>query len=115
MSSKNRKPIIIKEIEEEPSTIEELVVKQLEENDGAIVHPHILPAEEIKDIPAVILKKVQVDTWLNVRNGPTPDSEIVDRLENGDIVEIFAAKDNFAKISETEDKWVNTKFLFPVH
>ena len=80
-----------------------------------IVHPHILSAEEIKDIPAVILKKVQVDTWLNVRSSPTPDGEIVDRLENGDIVEIFAAKDNFAKISETEDKWVNTKFLFPVY
>lgn len=115
MSSKNRKPMIIKEIEEEPSTIEELVDKQLEENDGAIVRPHILPAEEIKDIPAVILKKVQVDTWLNVRNGPTPDGEIVGRLENGDIVEIFAAKDNFAKISETEDKWVNTDFLLPVY
>lgn len=114
MSSKNRKPFI-KENEEEPSTIEELVDKQLEENDGAIVHPHILPAEEIKDIPSVILKKVQVDTWLNVRNGPTPDGEIVGRLENGDIVEIFAVKDNFAKISETEDKWVNTDYLFPVY
>lgn len=116
MSSKNRKPIIIKEIEEEPSDLEKFVNKQLEENDGAIVHPHILSAEEIKYImPSVTLKKVQVDTWLNVRNGPTPDSDIVGRVENGDIVEIFAAKDNFAKISETEDKWVNTKFLFPVH
>lgn len=131
MAGRNKKTSVIKDIDElekekkveeidalnKVADISEIVDKNLEENDGAIVHPHIVPAEEIKkDIPTVHLRKVQVDPYLNVRNKPSMSgSEIIGRVENGDIVEIFAIKDNFAKISETEEKWVCTDFLFPVY
>lgn len=131
MAGRNKRTSAIKDIDElekekqsektdaleKVADISEFVNKQLEENDGAIVHPHIVSAEEIKaEIKNVNLKKVEVDPWLNIRNKPSMSgSEIIGRVENGDIVEIFAIKDNFAKISETEEKWVCTDFLFPVY
>ena len=68
-----------------------------------------------ENIPSVTLKKVKVTPFLNVRNAPSMNGDVIDRLEDGDIVEIFAVKDNFAKVSETEDRWVRTDFLFPVY
>ena len=131
MAGRNKKTSVIKDIDElekekqieekvdaleKVADISEIVNEHLEENNGAIVHPHIVSAEELKDIPTVHLRKVQVDPYLNVRNKPSMSgSEIIGRVENGDIVEIFAIKDNFAKISETEEKWVCTDFLFPVY
>lgn len=130
MAGRNKKTSVIKDIDElekekqieendaleKIADISEIVDKHLEENDGAIVRPHIVLAEELKDVPTVHLRKVQVDPWLNVRNKPSMNgSEIIGRLENNDIVEIFAIKDNFAKISETEEKWVCADFLFPVY
>lgn len=132
MAGRNKKTSVIKDIDElekekqieeidalnKVADISEIVDKHLEENDGAIVRPHIVSAEEVKAEPkdSVNLKKVQVDPWLNVRNKPSMSgSEIIGRVENGDIVEIFAIKDDFAKISETEEKWVNINYLVPVY
>lgn len=132
MAGRNKKTSVIKDIDElekekqveeidaleKVADISEIIDKHLEENDGAIVHPYIVSAEEVKAEPkdSVNLKKVQVDPWLNVRNKPSMSgSEIIGRVENGDIVEIFAIKDDFAKISETEEKWVNTNYLVPVY
>lgn len=133
MAGRNRKTSAIKDIDElekekkveeaevkaetEPlekiADVSEIVDKHLEENDGAIVHPHIVSAEEVK---SVNLKKVMADPFLNVRNKPSMvGSEIIGKVFTGDIVEIFAIKDGFAKISETEEKWVSMDYLVPVY
>ena len=131
MAGRNKKTSVIKDIDElekekkaeeidaleKVADVSEIVDKHLEENDGAIVHPNIVSAEEIKtEIKSVNLKKVEVDPWLNVRNKPSMNgSEIIGKVFTGDIVEIFAIKDDFAKISETEEKWVNMNYLVPVY
>lgn len=124
MAGRNRKTSAIKDIDElekeqkvdaleKVADVSEIVDKHLEENDGAIVHPHIVSAEEIK---SVNLKKVMADPFLNVRNKPSMvGSEIIGKVFTGDIVEIFAIKDGFAKISETEEKWVSMDYLVPVY
>lgn len=130
MAGRNKKTSVIKDIDElekekqieendalkKVADVSEIVNEHLEENDGAIVHPHIVSAEEVKDIPTVNLKKVKVDPWLNVRNKPSMlGSEIIGKLVTDDVVEIFATKDGFAKISETEEKWVSMDYLVPVY
>lgn len=86
-----------------------------EKNNKKLEGKNINTAIVDENIPSVTLKKVQVTPFLNVRNAPSMNGDIIDRLEDGDIVEIFAVKDNFSKISETENKWVRTDFLFPVY
>lgn len=131
MAGRPRKTTVIKDIDElekekqveeidalnKVADVSEIVDKHLEENDGAIVHPHIVSAEEIKAEPKTVhLRKVQVDPYLNIRNKPSMNgSEIIGKLFTGDVVEIFATKDNFVKISETEEKWVCSDYLFPVY
>ena len=127
MAGRNKKTSAIKDIDElekekqvdaleKVADVSEIVNEHLEENDGAIVHPHIVSAEEVKNIPTVNLKKVKVDPWLNVRNKPSMlGSEIIGKLVTDDVVEIFATKDGFAKISETEEKWVSMDYLVPVY
>lgn len=58
--------------------------------------------------------RVEANPWLNVRNAPSFDSEVVGQLNSGDIVEIVETKGEFVKISSTENKWVCIKFLIPV-
>lgn len=111
MAGRPRKTTVIKDIDELESAKEES--KVIEEPVEEIVK---IESEPKDNIPTVHLRKVQVDPYLNIRNKPSMSgSEIIGRLENGDTVEIFAIKDNFAKISETEEKWVCTDFLFPVY
>lgn len=111
MAGRNKKTSVIKDIDEMESAKEES--KVIEEPVEEIIK---IKPEPKEDVPTVHLRKVQVDPYLNVRNKPSMSgSEIIGRVENGDIVEIFAIKDNFAKISETEEKWVCTDFLFPVY
>ena len=127
MAGRNKKTSVIKDIDElekkkqieEKSPLENVAdISEIEIPD-VIVHEERIPAEEAKKLitpVAVNLKKVEVDPWLNVRNKPSMSgSEIIGRVENGDIVEIFAIKDDFAKISETEEKWVNMNYLVPVY
>lgn len=131
MAGRNRKTSAIKDIDElekekqieeidaleKVADVSEIVDKHLEENDGAIVRPHIVSAKEVKAEPkSVNLKKVMADPFLNIRNKPSMvGSEIIGKLFTGDIVEIFAIKDGFAKISETEEKWVSIDYLVPVY
>lgn len=127
MAGRNKKTSVIKDIDElekeqkvdvleKVADVSEIVNEHLEENDGAIVHPHIVSSEEVKNIPTVNLKKVKVDPWLNVRNKPSMSgSEIIGKLVTDDVVEIFATRDGFAKISETEEKWVSMDYLVPVY
>lgn len=130
MAGRNKKTSVVKDIDElekekqieendalkKVADVSEIVNEHLEENDGAIVHPHIVSAEEVKDIPTVNLKKVMADPFLNIRNKPSMSgSEIIGKLFTGDVVDIVATKDGFAKISETEEKWVSMDYLVPVH
>lgn len=129
MAGRNKKTSAIKDIDElekekqieendaleKVADVSEIVNEHLEENDGAIVHPHIVSAEEVKDIPTVNLKKVIADPFLNIRNKPSMSgSEIIGKLFTGNVVDIVATKDGFAKISETEEKWVSMDYLFHV-
>lgn len=125
MAGRPRKStIVVKEIEEvkespiekEAVDISELVDKQLEENGGAIIHPHILPSEEIKGMlkEATPIRRgtVRCDTpssWLNVRNAPNGD--IIGKLDHGSAVDIFEIQKDFAKISATENKWVSLAYI----
>lgn len=130
MAGRNRKTSAIKDIDElekekqieendaleKVADVSEIVNEHLEENDGAIVHPHIVPAEEFKaEAKSVNLKKVIADPFLNIRNKPSMSgSEIIGKLFTGNVVDIVATKDGFAKISETEEKWVSMDYLFHV-
>lgn len=120
----SKKSLVIKEIEEvkespiekEAVDISEIVDKQIEENDGAIVHPHILPSEEIKgmlkEVTPIRRGVVKCDTptsWLNVRNAPNGD--IIGKLDHGSAVDIFEIQKDFAKISATESKWVSLAYI----
>lgn len=97
---------------EKVADVSEIVNKHLEENDGAIVHPNIVSTEELIIKPATAnTKTVKTDPWLNVRNKPSYNSDIIGKLFNGDIVTVEEVKDGFAKISPTEDKWVSVDYL----
>lgn len=110
MAGRNRKTSAIKDIDEleKEKQIEEKVEEPKED---------IQKEPEVKAEPkSVNLKKVMADPFLNVRNKPSMvGSEIIGKLFTGDIVEIFAIKDGFAKISETEEKWVSMDYLVPVY
>lgn len=103
-----------KEVEEalnKIADISEIVDKQLEENDGAIVQSYIVSSNEIKIAP--IRTGVVKDcngTWLNIRKAPFSDV-IIGKLYNGDKVDIYEINKGFAKISATEDKWVSVAFI----
>lgn len=108
MAGRNRKTSAIKDIDELEK--EKQIEEKVEE-----------PKEDIQKEPeaepkSVNLKKVEVDPWLNIRNKPSMvGSEIIGKLFTGDIVEIVTTKDGFAKISETEEKWVSIDYLVPVY
>ena len=87
-------------------------IKDLDVKEEKVVEPKSEPVVEKDDIPSKF--RVEANPWLNVRNAPSFDSEIVDKLNSGDIVEIIETKGEFVKISSTENKWVCIKFLTPV-
>ena len=117
MAGRNRKTSAIKDIDELEKE-QKLEEKVEEPKEDIQKKPEVEEnVEEPKDdIPTVHLRKVQVDPWLNIRNKPSMNgSEIIGKLFTGDVVEIFAIKDNFVKISEAEEKWVCADYLFPVY
>lgn len=87
-------------------------IKDLDAKEEKVVEPKSEPVIEKNDVPSKL--RVEADPWLNVRNAPSFDSEVVDQLNSGDIVEIVGIKGEFVKISSTENKWVCIKFLIPV-
>lgn len=48
---------------------------------------------------------------LNVRNKPALNGNIVGTLKKGDEVTIYAYQNGWVKISQTEDKWCNYKYI----
>lgn len=80
-------------------------IKDLDVKEEKVVEPK-------NDVPSKL--RVEANPWLNVRNAPSFDSEVVGQLNSGDIVEIVETKGEFVKISSTENKWVCIKFLTPV-
>lgn len=80
-------------------------IKDLDIKEEKVVEPK-------NDVPSKL--RVEANPWLNVRNAPSFDSEVVGQLNSGDIVEIVEIKGEFVKISSTENKWVCIKFLVPV-
>lgn len=113
MAGRNRKISAIKDIDELEK--EQKVEEKVEEPKEDIQkEPEI--EEKVEEPKAVYMKKVKANPFLNVRNKPSMvGSEIIGKLFTDDKVEIFAIKDSFAKISETEEKWVSTDYLVPVH
>ena len=108
MAGRPRKTSAIKDIDEleKEKQVEE---KAEEPKDDIQKEPEAEPK-------SVNLKKVMADPFLNIRNKPSMvGSEIIGKVFTGDIVEIFATKDGFAKISETEEKWVSMDYLVPVY
>jgi lysozyme len=64
--------------------------------------------EKIGDEGDVLFQAKCVATALNVRYGPsTAYAKHTDYLENGDIVNVYNVKNNWFKISDTEEKWVS--------
>lgn len=80
-------------------------IKDLDVKEEKVVEPK-------NDVPSKL--RVEANPWLNVRNAPSFDSEVIGQLNSGDIVEIVETKGEFVKISSTENKWVCIKFLVPV-
>lgn len=87
-------------------------IKDLDVKEEKVVEPKSEPVVEKNDVPSKL--RVEANPWLNVRNAPSFDSEVVGQLNSGDIVEIVETKGEFVKISSTENKWVCIKFLTPV-
>lgn len=48
---------------------------------------------------------------LNVRSAPTKDNEPLKIIEKNDEVTIYKVKDEWGKISKTENEWVMLKFI----
>ena len=48
---------------------------------------------------------------LNVRNGSSVSHKSIGTLAKNDIVEVYAIKGNWAKISDKEEKWCSVKYL----
>ncbi len=110
MAGRNRKTSAIKDIDELEK--EKQVEEKVEEpKDDIQKEPEVKPEPK-----SFNTRKVKVNPYLNVRNKPSMvGSEIIGKLFTDDIFEIFAIKDGFAKISETEDKWVSMDYLVPVY
>ena len=54
---------------------------------------------------------VNVNTWLNVRNGCGTAYPVVDKLFDGDVVTVYEKKDGWGRISTTMDLWVCMDYL----
>lgn len=105
MAGRPRKNNFIKDIEEEKNAVEEVFeTKEIESK----------PIEVKKEEPKsrVRTATVKADPWLNVRNKPTTNSDVIGKLFTGDEVTIYEEKDGFGKIAILDDKWVKLDFVF---
>ena len=57
---------------------------------------------------------VNVTSWLNVRNGCGKNYPVVDKLDNGEKVNVYEIKDGWARISNDMDLWVSMEYLTKV-
>lgn len=136
MAGRPRKStIVVKEIEEGPSAIDEKAKEitveepkmEVVEKDAPVDIPEkkettfdeykeeILKDPEFKEvyektpIRRGIVKCDTPTSWLNVRNAP--NGEIIGKLDHGSAVDIFEIQKDFGKISATEQKWVSLNFI----
>ena len=104
MAGRPRKSSIVKDIDE----IKEEVKTE------PVITPEIIeeaekePVEEVSNVKTGVVK---TDPWLNVRNKPSFDGDIVGKLNDGDTVSIYEVKNGFAKISDSEEKWASLNFI----
>ena len=110
MAGRPRKNNLIKDIEEEKNAVEEVFeTKEIE------TKPETIKVKEIKkEEPKsrVRTATVKADPWLNVRNKPTTNSDVIGKLFTGDEVTIYEEKDGFGKIAILDEKWVKLDFVF---
>lgn len=104
-----RKTLIVKDIEEEKGAVENAFeTKEIKTE----------PKKEVKE--AILVEKliagirkgtVKTDPFLNIRNKPSFQSEIIGKLYDGDVVDIYEVKNNFGKIAQSEEKWVSLDYV----
>ena len=110
MAGRPRKNNLIKDIEEEKNAVEEVF-----ETKEIKTKPETIEVKEIKNEEPksrVRTATVKADPWLNVRNKPTTNSDVIGKLFTGDEVTIYEEKDGFGKIAILDDKWVKLDFVF---
>lgn len=66
---------------------------------------------EIRKVATGQVVNVAIDDVLYVRSGPSAKFDAVGELQNGDTINIFAKRKSWYKISDTEEQWVNGKFI----
>lgn len=98
-----------------------LIVKDIEEEKGAV--ENAFETKEIKTEPKKEVKEVipvdsgarkgtvKTDPFLNIRNKPSFQSEIIGKLYDGDVVDIYEVKNSFGKIAQSEEKWVSLDYI----
>lgn len=110
MAGRPRKNNFIKDISEEKeiSAVEEVFETKEIESKPEEVKP--VKIEEPKS--RFRIATVKADPWLNIRNKPSANSDVIGKLFDGNEVTIYEEKDGFGKISILEDKWVKLDFVF---
>ena len=98
-----------------------LIVKDIEEEKGAVesaFETKEIKTEPEKEVKEVILVEtgvrkgtVKTDPFLNIRNKPSFQSEIIGKLYDGNVVDIYEVKNNFGKIAQSEEKWVSLDYV----
>ena len=106
MAGRSKKSMFddIKEIE----TPKEPEVKAIKK----VVEAEPVVEEKPADIPTYKSGIVKADPWLNIRNKPSANSDVIGKLFTGDEVTIYEEKDGFGKIAILDEKWVKLDFVF---
>lgn len=117
MAGRPRKNNLIKDIEEEKNAVEEVFEAKEIEKKAEAVKEKIEAASSPKSFfdepkPRVRTATVKADPWLNVRNKPTTNSDVIGKLFTDDEVTIYEEKDGFGKIAILDEKWVKLDFVF---
>lgn len=119
MAGRSKKNNFIKDISEEKeiSAVEEAFETKEIEKEAEVVKEKIEAASSPKSIfeepkSRVRTATVKADPWLNVRNKPSANSDVIGKLFTGDEVTIYEEKDGFGKIAILDEKWVKLDFVF---
>lgn len=110
MAGRSKKNNFIKDISEEKeiSAVEEAFETKEIESKPEEVKP--VKIDEPKS--RVRTATVKADPWLNIRNKPSANSDVIGKLFTGDEVTIYEEKDGFGKIAILDEKWVKLDFVF---
>lgn len=109
MAGRPRKTNFVKDIEEEKNAVEATFkTKEIETKP----EPETIEVKKEEPKSRVRTATVKADPWLNVRNKPTTNSDVIGKLFTGDEVTIYEEKDGFGKIAILDEKWVKLDFVF---